>query len=118
MTRARKSPRKGGTAPVRPKVFDIDAMAAEAGYQPVQVRFRGQEYQLGNTAAGLFKAADLADKLPDDDTAAIVTALPDLLEILSPGWPAEEQLTVAEEMVLVQAVTEVMNRLGQARFQD
>ncbi len=98
------------------QVFDVDALAEE--YQPVRIRFRGQEYTLGANVLQVIAAAELGEGVERGEGMAglrsIVTQLPAYLRTLCPEMaPAlEEPLTSTEEVALLRPITAVMNRFS------
>ena len=98
------------------QVFDVDALAEE--YQPVVIRFRGQEYTLGTNVLQVIAAAELGEGVEKEEgmsgLRAIVTQLPAYLRTLCPeiGPALEESLTSTEEVALLRPITAVMNRFS------
>lgn len=97
-------------------VMDLDQVAEDMGL-PLVVRFRGKEYKLGNSALGLLQVAGLADELGGDEATAGIKVLPKAMALLCPELPLED-LTSGEEIALVRAMTEVLNRIGRLSFQE
>ncbi len=101
------------------EVFDADA--ARADFQPVLVKYHGKEYALGTSAYGLVAAPDLfANEDPEAKVGMkeMLDKLPECLALLSPelGQAVEEHgLGAGEELLLLRAITEVMNRVGTFR---
>jgi hypothetical protein len=99
--------------------FNLDNANEETGFEPVTVTYREKEYKVGASAYGLMMAPGLLKfdgKNERETGAALVEALPKLLELLAPELAeAMEDPTVPEQLLLIQVITEVLNRLG--RFQ-
>lgn len=92
------------------EVFDVDALADS--YQPVRIKFRGNEYTLGTNVLQVMAAAELS---PDSGGMTdMVPLLPTYLRTLCPEIaPAlEEPLTAAEEVALMRPITAVMDRFN------
>lgn len=100
-------------------VLDIDAKAAE--FQPLVIKFRGEEYTLGVDIVSLMTAATFASEGVEDgdevDQLGILRKLRPTLRILAPGIPVDD-LSAGEEAALLGAVTEVMNRCGRLTFRE
>lgn len=98
--------------------FNLDAVD-DGGYKPVTIVYREQEYKLGANAYGLLMAPGLLNtegKTEEQIGQMLLEGLPKLLQLLGPELAAAlSEPTLAEQMVLVQAVTEVLNRLGRFR---
>ncbi len=92
------------------EVFDVDALASE--YQPVRIKFRGNEYTLGASVLQVVAATELATE--GEGFAGIVKQLPAYLRTLCPdiGPALEVPLTSAEEVALLRPITAVMNRFS------
>ena len=99
-------------------VLDIDAQASE--YQALEIKFRGQQWTLGKDIVSLLSAASFASEGEEDaevDQLAMLRKLKPMLRILAPGIPVDD-LTPGEEVALLGAVTEVMNRCGRLTFSE
>jgi len=98
-------------------VFDIDEAGGQ--FEPVVVKFRGELHRLGEDALGVMEACELHGKLAGDGTeislTQLVEVLPVMLRALSPTIPTDG-LRTAEQLALVQAVTEVLRRVGELTF--
>lgn len=101
--------------------FNLDTVEKD-GYKPVSVTYREKEYLLGASAYGLMMTpgvVDLEDKNGAEIGAELISKLPEILNLLCPDL-AEVMTdpTVAEQIVMIRAITEVLNRLGNFRFTD
>ena len=102
-------------------VLDIDAKAAE--FQPLVIRFRAQEWTLGKDIVSLLTAATFAADGEDEESdgevgqLTMLAKLKPVLRILAPGIPVDD-LSPGEEVALLRAVTEVMNRCGRLTFSE
>lgn len=100
------------------KVFDVDALAAE--FEPVCIRFRGEEYVLGDTVESVLAATKIAESLPDDaPTEEQLALLPKVLRALNKKLGkavAESEPSLPERLVFQKAVTELMTRVGNVPF--
>lgn len=105
-------------------VFDIDALAEN--FKAVQVKLRGQLYELGGTAYSILMAASLVDVDEEEgnekaQAAKFMKQLRPMLAYLSPELERDTRdnpLSAAEELALLPAVTEVMNRVGALSFRS
>jgi len=105
------------------QIFDIDEQGA-SGFEPVTVRFRGTEYQLGTTAYGLVATPALLavgeDTTEHQVLAHIMKNLRACIRLLCADLhdaiEADANITPGEEFALMKAVMEVLNRIG--RFSD
>jgi hypothetical protein len=102
-------------------VIDIDERAGS--FEPVVVKFRGQEYTLGKTALELVAATSVYTGNPkaDDETEVefSLRLAPMVLRAISPEIAAvidEAPLTPAEEMAFIPILTEVVKRIGALKF--
>ena len=102
------------------KRYDIDA--AVGGFEEVRIVLRGQEYQLGTTAAQLLRVSDiragLAAELKDDKVAFAAALVGPALRTLAPDvGPVLDAtpLTAAEEMALMRPLAEVLGQLSRFR---
>lgn len=96
------------------RVLDLDAAAPEE----LAVRFRGAEYVLGESVAGVVLALKLARSLPDD-AAAEEQALGEVIGLLSPKLAeatSAVELTVGERLALRSAIREYVGSLGRLTF--
>lgn len=95
--------------------FNLDTVD-EKGYQPVTVTYRGEDYTVGTTAYGLMRVPAVVDfdgKENAEVGAELIKKLPELLELLSPELAeALDEPTLPEQLLLIEAMTEVLNRLG------
>lgn len=105
-------------------VFDLDSSGA-SGFEPVTVRFRGNEYTLGATAYGLVAAPAIltppnGEASERETLVHIVQNIHSAVRVLSPplaeALEADDNVTPGETLALVRAVMEVLNRLGRFRF--
>ncbi len=92
-----------------PNLFDIDAEVA--AYQPIHIKFRGQEYVLGATTMQVLLAMEViqADEI---GTKQLVENLPAILRTMCPKLDPvlkDKALSQAEEVALLKPVTAVMN---------
>jgi hypothetical protein len=98
-------------------VFDIDAAGGQ--FEPVVVKFRGEHYRLGEDALGVMEACELHATLSGDageiTSTQLMEALPSLLKAVCPTMPTDG-LRTGEQLALVQAVTEVLRRVGELSF--
>lgn len=102
--------------------FNLDTVD-DGGYTPVTVTYRGKEYAVGTSAYALISAPGLLNvegKSGEEVGAALVAAMPKLLKLLGPELHAaieadEKALTIGEELMLIHALTEVLNRIGRFR---
>lgn len=127
-----KTTRGRKPAQEKPKVFDVDAQSS--AYQPVEVKFRGKQYQLGRDTAGLLYAAEAYNAVPDplqtpqgqaptpeqsasqtEYVTKLVEILPSVLTALNGDFPTDD-LTAGEESALLNVVTEVLSRMGDLSF--
>ena len=101
--------------------FNLDTVE-EDGYKPVSVTYREKEYLLGASAYGLMMAPgviELEDKNGAEIGMELIGKLPELLRLLCPDLAeAMTDPTVAEQILMIRAITEVLNRLGNFRFTD
>jgi hypothetical protein len=102
-------------------VIDIDARAGS--FEPVRVKFRGQEHVLGSHAIELVGATAIYTTNPkEEDETEIgyaVRIAPLVLRALSPELDAlldAEPLSAAEEFAIVPVLTEVVKRIGALEF--
>jgi len=101
--------------------FNLDTVD-DGGYTPVVVTYKGKDYTLGEAAFGLMRAPAIlelgeGEKLTGE---TILLKLPDLLKALGPKLHEAieenpEPLKVNEELMLINAITEVLNRFGRFR---
>lgn len=92
-----------------PNLFDIDAEVA--AYQPVHIKFRGQEYVLGETTMQVLLAMEVIQE-DEIGTKQLVQNLPAVLRTMCPGLAEvlkDKPLVQAEEVALLKPVTAVMN---------
>lgn len=118
-------PRAQRRAPAKPKapatLFDADAARTE--YTPVRVKYRSEVYELGKSAISLVAAPDLFAAKDDSEGAHVsmrrlLERLPECLTVLCPELGeavSKHGLSAPEEMLLLKAVTEVLNRVGTFR---
>lgn len=97
------------------KVFDADE--GREAFQPVTLRLRGQEYELGTDLVAVLQAAAAATA--DEDEGSIpdhrfATKVPELLPILAPDAPTD--LGPGEQFVAMKALTALLNQLGARPF--
>lgn len=104
--------------------FNLDSVE-DSGYTPVSVTYREKEYLLGDSAYGLMMVSTVVDskkgkgKKREVTGGELIKKLPKLLELLSPSLAkAMTDPTIAEQVLLLRAVTEVLNRLGKFRFSN
>jgi hypothetical protein len=107
-------------------MFDIDELAGD--FEPVEIRFRGQEYVLGASVIQLLNAAvgfkDSAGRLKEnasaeDQALAVFEVLRPTLRALSPELAkviAERDLTPPEEAALLKPVTQAVQLLSRLSF--
>lgn len=102
--------------------FNLDA-SDDSGYKPVTITYREKEYTLGSDAYGLMMApgvlGEVKDLTPEQVGARLVKKLPELLGFLCPDLAEalkENTASIGEQIVLIRALTEVLNRLGRFRF--
>lgn len=102
-------------------VIDIDARAGS--FEPVTVRFRGQEYELGKHAIELLTVSSVYSGNPKrDDESEIEYAVrlaPLVLRAVSSEIAAvldAQELSAAEELAIVPVLTEVVKRIGALNF--
>jgi hypothetical protein len=105
------------------KVFDIDDRAG--AYEPVVVKFRGEEYALGQSAATLLGFSAIYQAHPAEENEPEVLyalrLLRPMIGSLSPAIAsvmAERDLTCEEELAFLPVLTEVMNRVGGISFRE
>lgn len=99
--------------------FNIDEM--KAGFEPVEIVFRGENYFLGRNALGLLDACELHGSIEDKDGVAYLKALLELLPGLVASMCPEltlEDLETGEQMALVKVVTEVLGRVSRLTFPE
>lgn len=98
-------------------VFDIDAAGGQ--FEPVVVKFRGEHYRLGEDALGVMEACEMHATLAGDGaeitSTQLIEALPAMLRAVCPTLPIDG-LRTGEQLALVQAVTEVLRRVGELSF--
>lgn len=95
-------------------VVDIDAQAKR--FEPVRIRFRGEEYTLGRDVASIMLATSVLSSDDDgSDPAKTLRALEPMLEILAPELP-RDNLEPGEAVALFGAVTLLMERVGDLPF--
>ncbi len=103
-------------------LYDIDEMAQE--FEPVRVKFRGEEYTLGDSVHAILSASSVfqqVDAKTDDKTTTlqVFTFLRPIIRVLSPemGKVMDKQdLNVAEEAAMLRPVTEVLAQVGRLSF--
>lgn len=97
-------------------LFDIDAQAA--AYVPVRVKLRGKVHTLGDTAMQLLQLSELSAVFSGEDVGVqtILEQVRPLMKILAPEAP--EDLTTAEELALLPALTEVLTRFSAMTFPE
>lgn len=103
-------------------IFDVDQLAQN--FEPVKVKLRGKVYELGGTAYSILMVGSMVkvDEGETDDrkqAAEFLRQLRPVLAVLSPELEADTRdrpLTAAEELALLPAITEVMNRVGALSF--
>lgn len=91
-----------------PQLFDIDAQAE--AFEPVHIKFRGQEHVLGETVMSVLLAMDVVDG-DSIDTKQLMANLPAILRTLCPnleGVLKEKPLVQAEEVALLKPVIAVL----------
>ena len=91
-----------------PQLFDIDAEAA--AFEPVHIKFRGQEYALGDTVMSVLLAMEVVEG-DTIETKQLMANLPAILRTLCPALEAvleEKPLVQAEEVALLKPVTAVL----------
>lgn len=96
-----------------PDLFDIDK---EAGaYTPVQIKLRGVTYTLGDSAVALLHLSDFIGKFDGDlSIENLLRQVRPLMKVLAPDAP--EDLNTAEELALLPALTEVLQRFTAITF--
>lgn len=102
------------------KVFDIDEKSQ--GFAPLTVKFRGEQYVLGDDALGVLTACEMHSSVIDSDAddaanmAKLMEMLPSVIAMLCPGFPVDDWST-GEKLTIMQAATEVLQRVGALTFQ-
>jgi hypothetical protein len=100
-------------------LFDIDALAAE--FSPVEIKFRGLQYVLGETIEQVLGAVAIArtvadNAAPDEQLAILVPVLLALNPALGGVVGGNAALSLAERLVLQRVVTEAMERISKVPF--
>lgn len=97
-------------------VYDVDA--ASQDFNPVRVKFRGAEYELGNDVVGLVRAAAMFQSADEEDGKQVMEKLPAILVALSPALAPvleEKALGSAEAVAFVPAAQEALTRFARFR---
>lgn len=92
-------------------VYDVDAVASE--FSPLRIKFRGEEYLLGQGILGLMQASGIFEGIEDGTKA--MEKLPAILRALCPEFPEDAELGTGEAFALMAAATEVLNRVATFR---
>ena len=101
--------------------FNLDTVEKD-GYKPVSITYREKEDLLGASAYGLMMTPGVIE-LEDMNGAEIgmelIDKFPELLKLLCPDLAkVMTDPTVSEQILMIRAITEVLNRLGKFRFTD
>lgn len=102
-------------------IIDIDERAG--AFEPVRVKFRGKEYELGKSALELLSVSAVYSGNPRRDDEAEVEYAVRLAPLVLRGVSSEiaavldeAPLSAAEELAVVPVLTEVVKRIGALNF--
>lgn len=101
-------------------IFDIDAQVGE--FEPVRIRFRGEELVLGESVMDVMAACEAAGHMPEDQEGlegvrAMLGMIRPALRVLNPklrDMLDERDLSPAEEVALVRPVTVALSQFTKA----